>query len=572
MAAAAAVITFMAFLPALSAGFVNWDDDLNFLANPHYRGIGPEQISWMFTTFHMGPYQPLAWLTLGLDYTLWGMDPAGYHFTSVLLHAVNAGLCAIAACLILTAAAGHRPADTAGTSSDGGGAGTSGSDSADLGAGAGGSRSADFGPRAGGTLLLAASLLAALVFSIHPLRVESVAWITERRDVVSGLFLLLMLVAYVRGAAIERAGGRATGHRIAAFCFFVMSLLGKATGVTAPIALLVLDVVPLRRLPASPKLRLEARHRAVLMEKVPYLAASLVIGIVAVLGQKQVGALKSTAAAGLVDRIGLAVYGSMFYVWKTIVPGDLSPLYELRQFSVSSPGTLTAAAALVVVTIVAVLCAKRWPAVPAAWLAYLVLVAPVSGFARAGNQIAADRYTYLATLPVAFLAGAAWLALARRRRVAARVAGAVAVLGLAGLTFAQTRVWHDSISLWTHAVRLDPGGERAAINLASAYVDADRFSDAEAIYRERIRTNPGDADSRYSLGMVLLRTGRVTEAERTFRDLVRDRPEFPMGHYGLGVFEMQRGNRDAARAAWERSLELQPTLEMARQALEEFVR
>src|SRR5690242_14971781 len=211
MAAGIVTIVVACFLPSLGSDFVLWDDDMNFTDNPSYRGLSPAHLRWMFTTFHGGHWQPLSWMTLGLDYTLWGMNPLGYHLTNVLLHAVNA-------LLVYRLIAALVP-----------------------GVGAG------------------AAAVGALLFAIHPLRVESVAWATERRDVLSGLFFLLTVLAYVRYARARdagRPGGIAFGASVACFA---LSLLAKACGVTLPLVLLVLDVYPLRRF-----------SRRALLEKVPY--------------------------------------------------------------------------------------------------------------------------------------------------------------------------------------------------------------------------------------------------------------------------------------------------------------
>jgi len=210
-----ALASFVVFLPALDAGFVNWDDDENFLDNPNYRGLGATQLRWMFTTFLMGHYIPVTWMSLGLDYVVWGMRPAGYHLTNLLLHAANAVLFYFMALRLLRARVADRSTH-------------------------------------GSLALTLGSAFATLLFAVHPLRAESVAWITERRDVLSGLFYLGAIVAYLRycdGGVPE--GSRTRGTRRwywASLGLFALALLSKAMTVTLPVILLVLDVYPLRRL------------------------------------------------------------------------------------------------------------------------------------------------------------------------------------------------------------------------------------------------------------------------------------------------------------------------------------
>ena len=233
--------TFAVFSPALLNDFVNWDDQLYLRNNPHYRGLGWEQIRWAFTTLHGGPYQPLSWLTYGMDWVFWRLNPLGYHLTSLTLHALNAVVLFGVALQVLrwTLPRSRRPATV-------------------IGAG-----------------------IAALLFGVHPLRVESVAWATERRDVLSGFFFLVSIWFYLRWCRCRRSGVGGSPWPVMSFVAFCLSLLSKGMGVTLPAILLVLDWVPLRRigsLPPTDGARWPAGEtRRALLEKTPFFAASLVI-------------------------------------------------------------------------------------------------------------------------------------------------------------------------------------------------------------------------------------------------------------------------------------------------------
>src|SRR3989304_7078372 len=193
-----ALLAFAAFLPALENGFVSWDDEKNFLENPRYRGLGWTQLRWMFTTFHEGHYQPLSWLTLGVDYVVWGMAPFGYHLTNLILHAANAMLFYFLALQLL------RPAVPVGSD-----------------------RELRVFPISGA--------FAALIFAIHPLRVESVAWVTERRDVLSGLFFLLTIVCYLKANRIAETRPFRLRWMVATFVVYLFCLFSKAIGIILPI-------------------------------------------------------------------------------------------------------------------------------------------------------------------------------------------------------------------------------------------------------------------------------------------------------------------------------------------------
>ncbi len=238
-----ALVSFVVFVPALEGGFLNWDDDQNFVDNPNYRGLGASQLRWMFTTFLMGHYIPLTWMTLGLDYVVWGMNPVGYHLTNLLLHAANAVLFYFMALRLLRASVPGGHAD-------------------------------------GSWALTLGSGFATLLFAVHPLRAESVAWITERRDVLSGLFYLAAVVAYLRycdGAVPE--GRRTRKWYWASLGLFALALLSKAMAVTLPVILLALDVYPLRRFGGVGGRRPWASSMAVVTEKLPFFLLSLAAGV-----------------------------------------------------------------------------------------------------------------------------------------------------------------------------------------------------------------------------------------------------------------------------------------------------
>lgn len=310
-----AVITFVAFLPALGNGFVAWDDDRNFLDNPHYRGLGPAQLAWMVS--HLDAhYVPLTWLTLGLDYVLWGMNPAGYHLTSLVLHAANAVLVYAGARRLIAAA-------LPGTSS--------------------------------GALALG-SAVAALLFAVHPLRVESVAWATERRDVLCGLFYLLTVLAYLRYCA----SASRRWYRLS-LAFLAAALLSKAMAVTLPVVLLLLDGYPLRR-------------RA-WREKLPFFALSLAAGAVALVAQRVAGATSTVAFLGPLERVAIACYSLAFYLWKTLVPRHLSPIYELpARVDAFAPSYVASALAVLALSALAIALRRRWPAFTVVWASYVVTV------------------------------------------------------------------------------------------------------------------------------------------------------------------------------------------------------
>src|SRR5213596_1362557 len=362
-----ALFTLAAFLPALQNQFVNWDDAENFLENPHYRGLGWTNLRWMWTT-HRGHYIPLTWMTLGLDYLLWGMNPLGYHLTSLLLHAANAVVFFFIARRLLTLA---LPS-----------------------------------PSEHGHALAVSAGFAALVFAIHPLRVESVAWATERRDVLSGLFYLSAVLAYLRACDREERG---RGWYWGAVALFAGALLSKSMAVNLPVVLMILDVYPLRRLGGSIGWWSKPARR-IYVEKIPFVLLAAAASAIAVMAQFSIHAALPLAQLSVPGRLAVSAYGLSFYLGKMIVPVNLSPLYELpRTVSPWAMPFILSFGLAVAITAIVLSLRRRMLGLPAAWLAYLVVLLPVLGIFQSGPQIAADRYTYLAGLGWAILAGAGLL-------------------------------------------------------------------------------------------------------------------------------------------------------------------
>jgi Tfp pilus assembly protein PilF len=556
-----AVVTLAVFLPALQGQFLDWDDRSNFLENPHYRGLGWPQLSWMLTTPHLGHYIPVTWMTLGLDYLLWGMNPFGYHLTNLLLHAVTAIVFYILAFRLLALA---MP-----------------------GAGAGGLR--------------LGAVFAALLFAAHPLRVESVAWVTERRDVLSALFYLVALLLYLR--AVAAPDGRAWSRPSywgAAMCFG-LALLSKSMAASLPVVLLILDVYPLRRLAGKRGRWVASTVRPVLAEKIPFILLSLAASAGAFLALLGTDNATTLDRVGPLQRIAISLYSLAFYLWKSVVPTNLSPMYPLPDaIEPLDWPFLLSGAAVVGLTTVAIRLRRRWPALLAVWVAYVVMLLPVVGLVHNGHQIAADRYTYLPCLGWTVLAGAGLAALWRPPRelpnprplsVLATGLATIAVAALGILTWNQAHVWRDSESLWTHALAIRPsavahgnlgltlaskGDTGAAIrhyrealrmspraadvhnNLGIALVAQDNLADALQHYGEALRIRARYAEAHNNLGLVLARQGQLPAAIEHYREALRIRARYSDAHANLGAALDQRGEGDEALRHLHEAVRIRP--------------
>ncbi len=497
------------FLPVLRNDFVDWDDDLNLTGNLAYRGFSTAHLRWMFTTTLGGHYQPLSWLSFALDHALWAMDPRGYHLTGLLLHAANAVLAFVVIRALL--------------------------------------ERLELAPAA---IVTRAAAAGALFFAIHPLRVESVAWASERRDVLSGLFWLLAIAAYLRAASTP-AAHRPRLLRLA-LAALVASLLAKAWGITFPLVLLILDAYPLRRWGED--------RSALLREKIPFAVAAATGAVIAFAAQQRVPEMRSLAEHGLLARVAQAAYGLSFYLVETVWPVGLHPAYLLEaDLDPTRPRYLVAFVLVVTATAAAIAGRRRWPGLAAAWAAYVVILAPVLGLAQTGPQLVADRYTYLACLPwVVVLAGGLAHSWSRERPLPRRLgtaATAAALALLAALTVRQVGVWKDSQTLWNHTLALDPDNWVAFTNRGFARRDR---AEAIADYGAAIRANPRYRPAWLNRGNARLEQGDAAGAVADHSQAIVLAPTDPEAYNNRGWARQTLGDWAGAVEDYTRALELAP--------------
>src|SRR5882672_2797275 len=539
LGALVAASTAAAFLPALRGEFLYWDDDQNFLANPSYRGLSLASLKWMATTFLLGHWHPLTWLTLALDYGVWGMNPAGYHLTSILFHAANAVLVFFVLRSLLRLS-GRGDVDW---------------------------------PAA----------LGALLFGLHPQRVESVAWITERRDVVCGLFALLTVLFYLKRVEAERKAlpsGRWLALSVAAFA---ASLMSKALSITLPALLLLLDLFPLGR--AGPGSR-----RRILVEKIPYLALSVADAAVMIFAMRSIDAVHGVTHYAFLDRAAQAAYGLCFYPLKLLWPHPLLPIYPLEApLRPTEPRYLLAMTAVIAVSAALIFHRRRCPAALTAWAAYVVLLLPVLGIGVTGMQIAADRYTYLALIPAAALAAAGSVRLPTR----ALFAGAGAwLLALGAVTWIQCGVWRNSLALWSQEIRHEPHlyfplysrahvrGEQGEFDGALADINASLALNPnwETSWMERgtllalqgdhrraiadfdrsLELNPASVNALSRRALSRSKLGDVAGALSDCDLAIHQRPASPIPYSVRGNVLLDRGDARGAVAEYTRSLDRDP--------------
>ena len=566
---ALAALTVAVYEPVRHFDFVSVDDPVYVSENPVVaHGLTWAGVAWAFTTSRAANWHPVTWLSHMLDVQLFGMAPGAHHVTNLVLHVLNTLLLF----LLLSRMTG----------------------------------------RAGPSAFVAA------LFAVHPLHVESVAWIAERKDVLSTFFWMLAVWAYLsyaglpalrRGVAAATDSGSRHWSYALMLLWFTLGLMAKPMLVTLPLVLLVLDVWPLGRLgrtgPAgdAPGAARTRTWRGLVLEKVPLVALAAVSSAVTFLVQQRGGAVSGLAVIPLARRLANATVACAAYPLKAIWPNGLSAFYP---YPASIPAAEVAGAilSLIAVSILAARLARSRPYLLAGWLWYLITIAPVIGIVQVGRQAMADRYTYvpLVGLFIAVAWGACdamgrWSA----RRVALPAAAAVIIALYAVSARAQIGWWADSTLLWQHALAVDPGNYFAlnslgylsnetgrtdeaaryfsgAIRFAPDYPEAHnnlgltrarqgRLDEAIAEYRKALALNPNLAAANENLGKALASQGRTDEAIRQFRTALGAQPDLASAHSGLGKALASQGRIDDAIAEYREALRLNPRLVDARNNL-----
>ena len=522
------LMTVVLYWPATGCGFVNYDDPDYFNLNPWVQaGLTWKNVGWACTTAHAYNWHPLTWLSLMLDVNLYGNSAVGVHFTNLALHAVNVVL--LFWLLRRLTGAVWR------------------------------------------------SALVAALFGWHPAHVESVAWVSERKDVLCTGFGLLALLCYARYAGEgnrrqepevrsqkSEGGGREPdgipgAKPKASFCYglalgcFTLGLLSKPMLVTWPVVLLVLDYWPLGRFKTG-------RVRALLLEKVPFLALAAAAGVVTFLVQQRTGAMVTVESLPLAARSGNAVVSYCRYLGELFWPTNLAFFYPHPH---AWPAGTVVAAALFLAGLTA-LCwwqRRRQPYLLMGWLWYVATLVPVIGLVQVGAQAMADRYTYIPSVGVLVMTvwGAYELTRSRLWRLWAwSAAGTAALVFCLGLTRQQIGYWRDSEALFRHATEVTQNNHIARNNLGIMLLDHGQTDEAISQFRQAIRLRPEYPDAHYNLGDALVKQGQMDEAIREFQEAIRLKPENVEAHVNLGVALDNRGQFDAAVTQYQAALRLKP--------------
>jgi Tfp pilus assembly protein PilF len=526
-----AVATLLVYAQACQFGFVLLDDSLYVTDNVHVQaGLTLRNVAWSFTTLRDGAWVPLTWLSLMADSDLYGGHPGGFHFTNIMLHTLNTVLLFA----FLTSATGQK----------------------------------------------VPSALVSGLFALHPLHVESVVWISERKDVLSTLFGLLSLLAYVRYATY-----RTSVNYLVVFAFFVCSLLAKQTLVTLPFVFLLLDYWPLNRIsltepagrlpdgtaaareiaPGTMSIQRSAAVR-LLLEKVPLLFVSAGFSVIVFIAQsREKHAVQDLNMLSLTTRFANAAVAYVAYLEKTIFPHDLAVYYPHPGNRLSSLAVFEAAAVIAAISACAVVWWRRHPYFLVGWAWYLGTLVPMIGIVQVGAQQMADRYTYFPLIGV-FL-GLVWTIrslvspFVPAGTLRARTLGVIAVIGfvvLGAMTSWQLSYWHDDVTLFTHDVASTADCAFTRNKLGCALGAAGKPHEAIEQFEWALRVDPRAVDAEYNIGVGMAQLGQLDQAVAHYRAALAISDLCAGAHNNLALVQNERGQYDEAKIHLRRAIEVNP--------------
>ncbi len=502
VALAIGLATIAIYFPVFQNELVDYDDDYYISQNPNLKlGLTPEGLKWAFTESYGANWYPLTWLSLMLDYELFGISAPAFHGMNLALHVASA---------ILLFHVLFRM-----------------------------------------TGALGASAFVAAVFALHPTHVESVAWAAERKDVLSALFWMLTLRAHARYA--EKPSAR----RFSLVALFLaLGLMSKPMVVTLPFVLLLLDVWPLGRLGKIPVARL-------VLEKAPLFALVAVSSAVTFFVQRAEGAVQPLETYSFGVRVANALVAYVAYIGKAFWPVSLSPYYPHPGDSLplwQAAAAFVALAAATLLTLALARRSERLRFLPVGWLWYLGTLVPVVGLVQVGQQAMADRYTYLPYIGLSIVIAFGFSEVVKRGPFPLGLAalGVASLLALAVAASAQVRVWRDSVTLFEHSIRVTEENALAHINLGIAYLNLGRFEEAERELREAIEIHPGAAEAHAGLGAVRARKGRGEEALESYRAALRLDPGSSSTHREMASLLLARGDTSQALVHFREASALAP--------------
>lgn len=517
------------YWPVIHHNFINFDDGQYVIDNRAIQaGLSWQAVGWAFRTGYASNWHPLTWVSHMIDCGLYGLNPGGHHLTNLLLHTINAMLLFVLLCRM--------------------------------------------------TQSLWRSACVAAIFAWHPLRVESVAWVAERKDLLCGLFWILTMMAYVRyvsevGINKDRPGADCANSKTklwygTTLLLFAMALMSKPMAVTLPFVLILVDFWPLQRVRTDQILHFNAGNssgsaaqpvlRRMLLEKLPFFALTIGDCIVTVLAQR--GAEASFREAALPTRFGNAILAYADYVIKTFWPRDLAIVYPFPKHLSFVP-VLAAAVMVFLMSIGFLKMANRRPYLAVGWFWFLGTLVPVIGLLQVGSQAMADRYTYIPGIGLSIVTAWGAAEILGRLQQGAKLGACLAALSLAACIIVSRRqlgYWQDSVALFGHTVAVTKDNYIAYGALGTGLQGEGQTNEALRMCTESVRLEPHYAEGQYNLGSLLLKMGRTDEAIEHFEAALKEMPRFANAENNLGKALLEKGNTTEAQRHLQAALDMAP--------------
>ena len=533
------LITFLLYLPALNNGFVNWDDNLGIVENTYIRHLDYNLIRWAFTDISTQKeyWKPLVNLSHALDYAIWGLNPWGHHLVNILFHVLNVLLVFSLSRMLLEV--GWK----------------------------------DYEGRNKRVLIVAGT--SAFLFAVHPLNVESVAWVTERKDMLSGFFFLLTLIFYLK-YVLEDSKIRSFSFYSFSIIAYSMAILSKPMVVSLPLVLLILDYYPLKRICFKKDYH---RLMGLALEKVPFIVLCLTVIIITVVGQSERGSIDSTVP--LLYRYFFALYALSFYLIKIFFPFNLAPFYAgIHSDYIKTVDFWLFTMPFFLFFLAVLASGKRRHFILSIFLFFIVTLFPVLGIVKSGNQMAADRFTYIPAIAIFFMIGVGIVFLLEKlqKRTASRlylVLFIVIVTLLSAKVVRQIPVWKDSTSLWTHELKIYPyPSAHPIVHLNRGTVLLNQGQSTEAIIdldrainlarMKNIDVKPFFfVEAFYNRGTAKAMTGLLREALNDFNEAILLDSNFARAYNNRGQVYLLLRMYDKALQDYSRAIELNPMIGQA---------
>jgi protein O-mannosyl-transferase len=482
------LISFAAYYPVLNNAFHdNWDDNAYITTSQKVRnGLTAGNVVWAFTNISLGFYYPVTWLSHMTDVQLYGLRPKGHYSTNIILHCLNVVLLFLL--LLISTGSQFR------------------------------------------------SFIAAALFSLHPMNVESVAWLAERKNLLSSLFLLLALISYILRFRNGEDKKKSIRYNAACYLFFIMGLMSKSSIIMFPVLLLLLDLWPLNRMPANNLMQQMGQLKKLILEKLPFFALSLVSGMLTIAAQKEIQALITLEHIPFPQRIGEVFLGYGFYLEKLFLPFGLCAFYPHHQGNFPILSLFLILAILSAATFFFFKQRKSRPALITGWLFFMISLIPVIGIVQVGSQAHADRYVYFPYwgLFIVLLFGISW------DRVIAKKPGIKTLLSLLALTsilsmFALTRTqiakWKDDETLFNNIIKISPDTILGYFQLGNIYLAKEEPEKALPLFLKADEVEKDNPDIVCSIGLTYLRLNNLEKALEYLDLAIRLKPDFGTAYY-----------------------------------------